>query len=61
MTNEQRIKELREMFLQLSEIILQEMKEGKEVRSTDTFNVMKKILAELEYLEVEALGGSRES
>jgi len=50
---EQRIKELRTKFLQLSQIILEEIKEGKDANSSETFAVMKKIQTELEKLEEE--------
>jgi hypothetical protein len=53
----QRILELRQMFLQLSEIVLEEMKAGKDVQSGETFDTMKKIQAELEQLEEERLKG----
>lgn len=51
METEQRIKELRSMFLQLVEVIMEELKDGKPVKTSDTFIVMKKIQAELEKLE----------
>jgi hypothetical protein len=53
----QRIIELRAMFLELSEIILEEMKAGKDVQSSETFNTLKQVQAELEQLEEERLKG----
>jgi len=53
METEQRIKELRTMFLQLMEITVGEIKEGKPVHTTETFEVMKRIHAELQQLEAQ--------
>lgn len=51
MEAEQRIKELRTMFLQLAETVVEELKAGDSVQPSETFEVMKKIQSELEELE----------
>jgi hypothetical protein len=60
MNIEQRIKELRAMFIQLSEIILQEMKEGADVKSSETLKVLQRIQAALEKSEKERITHSNQ-
>src|SRR5687767_14907530 len=51
METEQRIRELRTMFLQLSEILVAELQEGKSVETIETFDVMKRVQDEIILLE----------
>jgi hypothetical protein len=53
METAQRIKELRMMFLQLAEIILEEMKQGKNIETSETYLMMKKVQEEIILLEQE--------
>jgi hypothetical protein len=51
METEQRIRELRTMFLQLSEILVAELQEGRSVQTIETFDVMKRVQEEIILLE----------